>query len=803
MKYGYFDDEHREYVITDPRTPVKWINYIGSLEFGGFVDHTGGALLCRRDPALNRITKYITQTPSSDMKGETLYLRVKEGRGWTVFSPFFVPTLHQLDKFETRVGLGYSAITSEYRGIRCETTIFIPAGACVELRRVRVTNLHSGPVTLDAVPVAEYSHPDALKQLTNADWVPQTMTGRISEQDGLTMLTQYPFMLRETQINFFSASLPASSFETDRREFLGANEYGTWQHPLSLDADQLGNHQANRGDNIAALLLPLGELQPGETITFTVMLGQTASSKEAGQVIDRYRHQDAVEAALANLAAWWQGKLDALQVSTPDPDLDRMINVYNLRQCWTTHAWSRYLSYYQLGYGARGIGMRDSSQDVLAILPSGAAEAQALIEKLLSVQKRDGSAMHQFNPLSMVASEGDALEREDRLHYYSDDALWLVLAVTGLIKESGDIGFLEKVIPFYDKDKQEKPIESGSVLEHLRRALSFTRANTGTHGLPLLGFADWNDTVNLPTGAESLFTVNLYGRALLEMQELMDFLGEDKAARQYAEDYEQMKQRVEACAWDGEWYVRYFNADSSPLGSKNNQKGQIYINAQSWAVLSGFADSERARLAMESVNQRLNTRYGIKLSAPGYNGFDPRVGGITTYPPGAKENGGIFLHTNPWAIIAETLLGNGERAMQYYSNINPARHNDEIEVYECEPYVYAQNILADEHPQFGLGCNSWLSGTASWTYQAATQYILGVRAGYGGLVIDPCIPAAWDGFTVTRRFRGAEYVIQVHNPEHVSKGVMRIDINGQTMKGNRVPISPPGSQVDVEIWMGI
>jgi cellobiose phosphorylase len=259
---------------------------------------------------------------------------------------------------------------------------------------------------------------------------------------------------------------------------------------------------------------------------------------------------------------------------------------------------------------------------------------------------------------------------------------------------------------------------------------------------------------------------------------------------------------VEACAWDGEWYVRYFNADGSPLGSKSNEKGQIYINAQSWAVLSGFAGVEHARHAMESVHDRLNTRYGIKLSAPGYNGFDPRVGGITTYPPGAKENGGIFLHTNPWAIIAETMLGNGERAKQYYDNINPARHNDEIEVYECEPYVYAQNILGDEHPQFGLGRNSWLSGTASWTYQAATQYILGVRAGYDGLVVDPCIPAVWDGFTITRRFRGAEYVIQVHNPEHVNKGVLRIDINGQAVEGNRVPLSPPGARVEVEVRLG-
>ncbi|MEA5078308.1 MAG: hypothetical protein VB013_07025 [Anaerolineaceae bacterium] len=802
MRYGYFDDAAREYVITDPRTPVKWVNYIGTLEFGGYVDQTGGALLCRKDPALNRITKYITQMPSSDFKGEGLYLRLHEGQGFKVFSPFYVPTLDAFDRYEARVGLGYTRYISEFYGIRSQITVFVPENGQVEIRQVQITNLRAEPARLDAIPVVEYTHPDALKQLTNADWVPQTMTSRAIEVDGRTVLTEYPFMTRDFQINYFAASLPASSFETDRREFLGANEYGTWRAPLSLQSAELGNHQANRGDVIGALLIPLGTLQPGETRSFITLLGQAENNAQAANVVRQYCQPGAVDTAFAALQSSWNERLEPFHVTSPDPDFDRMVNVYNPRQCWTTFYWSRYLSYYQLGYGARGIGTRDSSQDVLALMASGAEKAKGLIIKLLSIQRRDGSAYHQFNPLTMVASEGDALEREDRPHYYSDDHLWGVLAVTDYIKETGDFDFLQEQVPFYDKDKQEKPIETGTVLEHIKRGLEFTRTHTGAHGLPLLGFADWNDTVNLPTGSESMFTANLYGHALGSMVILLDALGEDDLESDYWEDYEAMQKVVEEAGWDGAWYRRYYDAEGNPLGSKENKFGQIYLNAQSWAVISSFCSYERGLQAMDSVYEHLNTEFGIKLSAPGFNGFDPKVGGITTYPPGAKENGGIFLHPNPWAIIAETSLGRGDRAYQYYCQINPAKRNDAIERYECEPYVYPQNILADEHPQFGLARNSWLSGTSSWTYQAATRHILGISADYKGLLVHPCIPSAWDGFTVSRRFRGAWYEIKVSNPDHVCVGVKRIVVDGQLIEGNRIPVFAAGTHHVVEVELG-
>jgi cellobiose phosphorylase len=339
------------------------------------------------------------------------------------------------------------------------------------------------------------------------------------------------------------------------------------------------------------------------------------------------------------------------------------------------------------------------------------------------------------------------------------------------------------------------------VREHLRRALAFTASHVGAHGLPLLGFADWNDTVNLAAGAESLFLANLYGRALGEMIELARHLGEP--VEEYAGRYREMQARVDEHGWDGEWYVRYFDAAGHPLGSHQNSRGQIYANGQSWPVLSGFAPAERARAGLDAVHERLNTAFGIKLSGPGYDGYDPAVGGISTYPPGAKENGGIFLHANPWVIMAEALLGNGDRAYRYYDQINPATRNDDADRFQCEPYAYPQNILGDEHPQFGLARNSWLTGTASWSYQAGTGYILGIRPTYAGLQVDPCIPADWPKFRVTRHFRGAIYHIEINNPEGISKGACKIEIDGQRIEieGNTIPLLPPNHAYHVRVTM--
>jgi len=803
MQYGYFNDINREYVITDPRTPVKWINYIGSLDFGGFIDHTGGALICKGDPAVNRIIKYIPQLPASEFKGETLYVRIRGKNAYTLFSPYFVPTLDQYQMYECHVGLGYTRIVSEFYDIRTEVLVFVPLGENREIRDIRITNLRAVPVELDVIPVIEYSHFEALKQLINADWVPQTMRSEcIEEQRGYRTLIQYAYMNKDTRINYFTSNHAASSYETDRRYFLGDNEYGTWESPGSLNNSELGNHEALRGDNIAAMMHHLGILEPGGSGRIITQLGQCRSIKEEKENIESFRSEEKVNEEFEKLKCFWEGYLSKLQVETPDKAMNTMLNIHNPRQCYITKNWSRYLSLYQLGYGARGIGFRDSAQDVMGIMDNAPEEGRELIEKLLRVQKRNGSAMHQFNPATMIANEGDSRDYEDRPKYYSDDHLWIVLAVCAYLKETGNMDFLNKTVPFYEKDKDGMPIEEGTVLEHLERAVGFTGNDLGKQGLPLLGFADWNDTVNLPAGAESVFTASLYGKCLSEMIELMDFLGNEKLKEVYRGHYKRMRERVNSCSWDGEWYISYFDHEGKPIGSKVNSSGQIYANAQSWAVISGFAGEDRALKSLDSVRSILNTRNGIKLSYPGYKGYDPEKGGITTYPPGTKENGGIFLHSNPWVMIAETMVGNGDRAYEYYSQINPACKNGCIDEYQCEPYCYPQNILGDEHPQFGLARNSWLSGTASWVYQAAVKYILGVRPHYKGITIDPCIPRAWKEFKIRKHFRGSIYDIRVRNPEGVSKGIRAIWVDGKELSGNVLPLFRDYRPHNIEVLMG-
>ena len=801
--YGYFDDAHKEYVITNPKTPVKWINYIGTLEFGGFVDHTGGAILCKADPTYNRITKYIPQLPASDFKGETCYLRVQHPQGERVFSPFFVPTLSAYERYECRVGLGYTRVLMEYCGLRTEVLIFVPLNGHCEVRDYQITNISGDALEVDVVPVLEYTHPDALKQYTNADWIPQTMQSKAFPlQDGRVLLAQYPFMFRDIKINAFTSSLPVSSFETDRACFRGDHEYGTWANPLGLRSRELSNSEALRGDNIAALMHHLGQIQPGETRRLITVLCQEKDVSSAQAVTGRFVLPEAVDTALKEMADFWSAYLAVQQVNTPDAAMNSMINIHNPRQCFITRNWSRYLSLYQLGLGSRGIGFRDSSQDVMAVMAQSPEEAKALLIKLLQVQKSEGCAMHQFNPMTMIGSEGDSLEREDRPHYYGDDHLWAVLAVCAYVKETGKIDFLEEKVPFYNPRDPENPQESGTVLEHLQRAVYFTYRDRGQHGLPLLGYADWNDTINLAGGAESVMVAALFGRALTELADLMAYLGCKNEAGQYREWYADMKTVVNEAAWDGEWYISYFDADGTPLGSHHNDAGQIFAYGQAWPVMAGFAEGERAERALNAVAERLNTAYGIKLSTPGFNGFDARRGGITTYPPGAKENCGIFLHVNPWVIIAETLAGNGARASQYYRQINPAAHNDDIDRYQSEPYVYPQNILSDEHPQFGLGRNAWLSGTASWAYQAAVQHILGVQPTYSGLRIDPCIPSEWDGYEVRRLFRGAWYHIRVENPGHVSRGVKRMALDGEDVSASTPLAAAAGQWHEVMVVLG-
>jgi cellobiose phosphorylase len=803
MKCGYFNNETKEYIITTPKTPVKWINYIGTLEFGGFVDQNGGGVICKSDPAENRIVKYIPQLPASDMNGETCFIRFKEKNAYRVFSPYYTPTLDPYDYYECRVGLGYSVFISEFYGLRTEITVFVPHKGIQVIRKIKVKNLSDKAKEIDIIPVVEYTHYHANRQFDNNDWVPATQISQLIDNgNGFKILKQCAFMNLGRKENFFTSNYPISSFDSERTKFLGDYGFKGWAAPKTLQQPELNNSLAKRGDNIGALMHHLGILKPGQEKTIIIQLGQVKDIEKDMALIEKYRDETQVDQAFKALKAFWDTYLDALKIEAPDDNMNVMINVHNARQCYITKNWSRYLSLYQVGLGSRSMGFRDSSQDVMGILAGATEEGKALIEKLLHIQKRNGSAFHQFNPLTMIANEGDSREYEDRPHYYGDDHLWIILATCAYLKESGDFAFLNTEIPFYEKDKAEKILESASVLEHLKRAIQFTHNNRGIHSLPLLGFADWNDTVNLRTGAESIFIANLYGYALKEMIDILTYLNDKSGLEVYQKYYNEMKENLNKHAWDGEWYVSYFDFDGTPVGSKKNEKGKIFIYPQAWAVISSFSDQERGREAMDSVRKYLNTKNGIKVSWPSYNHYDRNIGGISTYPPGAKENGGIFLHTNPWAIIAETLLGRGDYAFEYYNQINPATKNEIIEEYEAEPYCYAQNILGDEHPQFGLGRNSWLSGTASWCFQAATKFILGIRPECQGLVIDPCIPKNWPGFKIKRKFRGALYHIEVKNPKSINKGVQEILLDGKKVQGNTLPMPEAGKEYKVNVLMG-
>lgn len=795
-EYGKFDDKVKEYIITDPHTPVKWTNYIGTLAFGGIIDNTGGGLICKGDPALNRITKYTPQYPAGDFKGETAYIRLHTPEGYSVYSPYYVPVLKKYDTFECHVGLSYQTFVHIANQIKVEIRVFVPDEAPVEIRDYTITNLSEKEINLDLIPVVEYSHFNGLMQYTNADWVPQTMISD-AEKDNFeqVILTQYAWMKKESEVNFFSSNAPASSYETVRSSFLGNNEYGGWADPKSLYEEQLNSTLAKRGDNIAALMHPVKGLKPGESRRIITQLGQGHPEK-IKTIIEKYRNESAVDKAFIELKKFWEEYLSKFSISTPDESFNTMVNVHNPRQCHTTFNWSRYLSLYQLGLGARGLGFRDSSQDVMGIIIQMPEKGRKLLETLLSIQRPEGAAMHQFFPLSMEANMGDSRE-DDESTFYGDDHLWSVLAVCAYIKETGNYSFLDKQITFYEEGIEISQRETGTVMEHILRGLAFTKGHTGAHGLPLLGFADWNDTVNLKGKAESLFIANLYGTALREVIDLNRYL-KTGLETSLEEDYSEMKNVFEKCAWDGEWFVRYFEENGTPIGSQQNEKGKIYTNGQSWPVISGFAEGEKRNSALDSVYKHLNTKFGIKLSFPGYDKFDPAIGGVTTYPPGAKENGGIFLHTNPWVMIAETINGNGNRAFEYYNKINPACSNDNIEQFECEPYCYPQNILGDEHPQFGLARNSWLSGTSSWTYQAATQYIAGIRASHDGLIIDPCIPEKWKQITINRVFQGSTYIITVNNPNGLSKGVSKVILDGKEIFGNIIPIPEREGKYSVE-----
>jgi len=795
-KFGYFDETTGEYVITRPDTPTPWINYLGEGRYGGIISNTAGGYSFDRDPKNRRVTRYRYNAVPVDQPGRYVYLRDQEsGVYW---SPTWQPIPERkLDAYQCQHGPGYTRITSQYQGIQSELLYFVPNSAnpspsfketeeaACELWVLHLRNTSSKPRVLRSFSYVEFSMWNADADLNNLDWGQHVLHSHV--ENGIIYVNT---TFRPTT-SFFTSSLPVIGFDTEREAFIGS--YHDLSNPAVVENGTPKDSQTARGNNVGVLCHEI-KLNPGEEKEIIYILGVTEAPEQIAPLVTRYAQMENVQAAFAAQKAEWYAYLDKFQVETPDARMNAMLNVWNQVQCRATLFWSRFASAYETGLG-RGMGTRDSAQDTLAVVQNAPERARQNLSTLWKLQFHDGHTWHQVFPLTGEGGAGLAAEYPEKPQWFCDDHLWLLIAVCAYLRETGDFSYLDERIPYADGG--DEPIWG-----HMQRAVEFTLEHRGPQGLPRLGFSDWDDTMNLDNGsgkAESVMAAQQFCRAMLDLAELSEHLGMMEDCRRYRMLHDEMEEIINRVAWDGAWYARAYDDEGRPVGVQAEEYHQIGLNTQTWGVIGECAPEERARQAMRSAHERLNSPFGLAILAPAYTHGDPRIGGTTTYPPGAKENGGIFCHTNAWAIIAAARLGWNDLAYQYYQQINPMARSDH-DVFKVEPYVYCGNICGPEHPQFGYGRNSWLSGTASWTYVAGTQWILGIRPTYQGLKIAPIIPQAWNSFKARRVFRGVTYNIQVERVSRGNNATLKVD--NVLIEGNIVPFPPEGTdevQVKVEL----
>lgn len=786
--YGYFDEAAREYVITRPDTPTPWINYLGEGEYGGIVSNTGGGYSFDRDPRHWRVSRYRYNALPVDQPGRYVYLRDQESA--EVWSATWQPVKRPLDAYECRHGAGYTRIAAERAGIASEIVYFVPPALggdpwpC-ELWVLRVRNASGRPRRLRTFSYVELSFPDAVVDQQNLDWAQHILRSRY--EDGVLLAST----VFRPDTTFFSAGVEPIGFDADRERFVG--RYRDLANPVVVELGEPSNEGSPRGNCIGSLCHEL-VLGPDEERELVYVLGTTRDDRELRRVLAAFREPGWAEAAFEALRDDWDDYLSRFVVETPDPELNAMVGFWNQVQCRTTLYWSRFVSAYETGLG-RGMGTRDSAQDTLGTVHAEPERARRTLTQLWRLQFADGHTWHQVYPLTGEGSRGLAEELPERPQWFCDDHLWLVLGVCSYLRETGDFGYLDELVPFADEGE-------ATVWEHVWRALAFTLDHRGPNGLPRAGFSDWDDTMNIDLGsgkAESVWCGMQFCRAALDVAELAEALDRvDEAARLRAHARE-LAAAIGERAWDGDWYARAFDDDGRPIGVAAEERHRINMNPQTWAVIGEVASPEHAERALRSMDEHLVTEYGIALLWPPYDGGDPRVRGTSTYPPGAKENGGIFCHANAWAIVAAAMLGWNDRAYDYYRRILPLRRTDS-DRFLVEPYVYCQNICGPTHPQFGLGRNSWLTGTAAWTFVATTQWILGIRPTYHGLRVAPAMPSAWAGFRARRLFRGALYEIAVERTGPGSRVSLTVD--GEPVAGDVVPLAAPGARTTVEVAVG-
>jgi cellobiose phosphorylase len=812
VRYGHFDDEGREYVITRPDTPLPWINYLGSEAYFGIISNTAGGYSFYRDARLRRLTRYRYNNAPLDLGGRYIYLRDDEsGEYW---SPSWQPTQRDVEDYSCRHGLGYSIIGSRYRGIRAETLYFVPLGENLEVWRVRVTNERPAAASLSLFSSIEWCLWEANDDATN--FQRNYSIGQVEVEDGV-IYHKTEYRERRDHFAFFACSAPLAGYDTQRDAFLGP--YRSWDRPIVVE-------QGRATDSVAHGWQPMGshhvklDLAPGETREIVFVLGyqenakqdkfdppgsQTINKKRVKPIIARYLRAAVVQKAFEDLRDYWTRMLGILQVQTGDEHVNRMVNIWNAYQCMVTFNMSRSASLFESGIG-RGMGFRDSNQDLLGFVHMVPARARERILEIAATQLPTGGAYHQYQPLTKRGNNAVGSG-------FNDDPAWLVLAAAAYLKETGDMSILDEHVPYDNKPASEAPL-----YEHLQRAIGYTLERLGPHGLPLIGRADWNDCLNLNCFserpgesfqttenkeggvAESVFIGGLFVLAATELAAIAGLRGDAAEATRSTEAARSMTKVVETAGWDGEWFRRAYDYFGAVVGSRECDEGQIFIEPQGMCVVAGIGLADGlAGKALASVRERLATPHGIVLHQPAYTHYHLELGEISTFPQGYKENASVFCHTNPWVMIAEARAGNGEGALDYYLRINPSVREAISEVHRCEPYVYAQMIAGKDAPTPGEAKNSWLTGTAAWNFVAITQWILGIRPEHEGLRIDPVLPAGWGEFTVTRQFRGATYRITVRKVKDSTNRVGSLTVNGEAVAGNLAPLpSQPGQTIEVE-----
>ncbi len=797
MKYGYFDDKNKEYVITNPATPRSWSNYLGSTRYGAIITNNAGGYSFFRSSAQGRFMRLHFNAVPLDQPGRYIYLHDRESKDY--WSGSWQPVGKSLKtyKSECRHGSAYTKISSEYSEIKTETLFFVPINADYELWHVQISNNGDKYRSLRAFTFVEFaSNWNALDDSTNLQYTQyiiktEFVGDAINHGSNLFIPSdvdnfQNKDQGRSTFIGIAGADV--TGFDSDREKFIGL--YRDYSNPVAVENGECSN-SLTEGDNGCGSLQIDIDLKPGESKEFTVVMGIGHAGIEGREVIAKYPTSKEVENDFVELKSYWHERIEGFTAETPDEDFNSMFNMWNPFNNLISYSWSRAASLVYSGE-RDGLGYRDTIQDMLGVLHCITDEAGERLELMLSGQLSSGGAMPIVKPFAH--NPGSEIEPGEE-EYRSDDSLWLFNTVPVYVKEKGELDFYDKVIPFADKGE-------ASVLEHLRRAIEFNLNRMGAHQLPCGLAADWNDCLILGQKGETVFVALQLRFALKEYANICAMLNKADEEKWSSDQLKITDKNIEKYAWEDNQYIRAFRDDGLKFGSKENEEGSFYLNPQTWAVISGHADTERSTQIMERVNKELATEYGIVLLDPPYEKTEHSVIKAPLFNKGMKENGAIFCHTQGWVVMAESMLGNGDRAFDYYKSFLPSAFNDKAEIRQTEPYVYAQTTISKYSSRFGASRNPWLSGTTSWAYFSAAQYILGIRPEYSGLVIDPCIPAHWKGFTLRRSFRGKLIDIKVENPNKVQKGVKVITLNGVEIESNMLPAHLLKSRNEVVVIMG-